>query len=279
MPRRPCSRSARLLACLLAAAACTGAPWQGRAADVLFYGNSYTMGLHEPSVEDHGGVPHLVEVIARGKGRALSTRLIGLPGRSLAYHLEQKNALAPLHDRRWDCVVLQDYSTEPTHIGDVAGFLKAGTTFYQSIREFAPDARIVLYETWARPAGSPLYGGESTAKTFANPAEMTAELSTNYHKLADALEEREPGRQVAVAPVGEAFAACLAQHPGITLHTQDLHHANREGIYLAALVLYATIFQDSPLGAPIQWDGGAVDPAVAAKLQAIAEAVTKSARG
>jgi hypothetical protein len=37
----------------------------GRADDILFIGNSFTLGSSAPSVKNNGGVPKLVEEIAR----------------------------------------------------------------------------------------------------------------------------------------------------------------------------------------------------------------------
>ena len=51
-----------------------------------------------------------------------------------------------------------------------------------------------------------------------------------------------------VAPVGAAWAAARVEHPEIDLWQPDGSHPSAAGTYLAACVLYATIFGASPEG-------------------------------
>ena len=107
---------------------------------------------------------------------------------------------------------------------------------------------------------------------------MDAEVQKNYRELYNRIEAIDPGAQVELAPVGVAFQLCREKYPEINLNYPDLHHANVEGNYLAALVIYATIYQDSPKGATREFFGTSVDAGVAAKLQEIAEEVTSRRR-
>jgi hypothetical protein len=52
---------------------------------------------------------------------------------------------------------------------------------------------------------------------------------------------------VKVAPVGLAFASALKERPDFALYIED-GHPTEAGTYLAACVLYATIFYKSPVG-------------------------------
>jgi hypothetical protein len=246
-----------------------------RADDALFIGNSYTFGGPELRVTDHGGVPKIVEAIATSKGKSLSTLMITEPGKSWGYHLKQAKTGEAIKAKQWNWVVLQDFSTQPTHAGKPDEFSADGTTLYKQIIAASPKSHVVLYETWARPAANKqFYTGKSGPKTFASVAEMAGELQKNYTDLEKKLEAIDPGTQVELAPVGLAFEKCIAKYPEINLYYSDLHHASFEGDYLSGLVIYATLFHDSPKGATVELPGGKIDPATAAKLQDIAAEVT-----
>jgi hypothetical protein len=53
-----------------------------------------------------------------------------------------------------------------------------------------------------------------------------------------------------VAPIGQAWDLALARNPALPLHSPDGNHSAPAGAFLAALVLYATITGQSPLGLP-----------------------------
>lgn len=250
-----------------------GALWFHSAPDLLaqkalFIGNSYTYGGPEMTITNHGGIPKLVEAIAASKGKKFSTTMLTVGGKDLAYHLQQPKTDVDLKADPWDFVVLQDFSTEATHVGGkLEDFFKDGETFYKRIRAESPQAMIVLYETWARPKQSPFYTGTSTPATFIDPAQMDTEIQKNYGELYNRLKAIEPGTHVELAPVGLAYERCEEKYPGINLSNPDLHHASIEGNYLSALVIYATIFHDSPKGATREFFDTSLDAGVAAKLQ------------
>ena len=242
-----------------------------RAEDVLFIGNSFTYGGPENVIRNNGGVPKLVEAIAASKGKTLSTLMLTAGGKDWGYHLLQPVTETDLGVKKWDWVVLQDYSSKATHVGNPEQFIQNGETFYKRIREHSPEAKIVLYQTWALAKGNPIYSGSSGPTKFSDVAQMNAEIRKNYDELYRRLEAIEPGNQVALAPVGQAFDLCIGRYPEINLYTLDEKHANTDGSYLAALVIYATIFRDDPKGATREFFGTAIDASTAEKLQQIAQ--------
>jgi len=252
---------------------CAG-PGSLQAEDVLFIGNSYTAGGPNAEIRKHGGIPKLVEEIAASKGRKLSTMMLAPGGKDWAFDLKEPITETTIELKKWDWVVLQDFSTEPTHIGDLTRFFQDGETLYKQIRKSSPRTKVLLYETWARAKGHEYYTGVSTEKTFVDPAEMAAELHKNYTELHHRLEALEPGDQVGLALVGEAFARCTNKYPDIKLHWSDKHHSSIQGGYLTALVIYASLFHDSPKGAAHEIFGITLDPVEAEKLQQIADEVT-----
>ena len=244
------------------------------AQNVLFIGNSYTYGGEEAAVRDHGGVPKMVEAIAVSKGKK-GVRCLGLtaPGRGWGFHLSNSTTYSTLKLKNWDLVVLQDYSTISTHLGDRSQFFYYGTALYHKIMAESKKTRIVLYETWARGKGSPFYTGTSARKSFVDAGEMTRELQTSYSELQQRLETIDPGEQVGLAHVGTAFARCLNEHPEIELYDPDHSHANREGSYLAALVIYGALFHESPHGATRTFSAFEINARDAENLQTVADEV------
>src|SRR6476620_8902216 len=68
---------------------------------VLFIGNSYT--------NYNGGLPNALNRLSHGE---LDCTGCVAGGKSLAWHYNQGNAIQTINSRKWDAVVLQDYSTQ-----------------------------------------------------------------------------------------------------------------------------------------------------------------------
>lgn len=262
---------------LLASVAVLGLLTGAQAENILFIGNSYTYGGAEPTIAKFGGIPKVVEAIAQAKGHTADTMMVTSGGKDWGFHLDQPATAKALAEKPWDWVVLQDYSTKATHLGNLEEFTKNGETFYQRIHSASPKAKILLYATWARAKGNPMFTGQSTPKSFADPAEMFAEIRQAYADLQVKLEALEPEpNQVALAPVGTAFELSLAKYPEIDLYAKDLHHPSPAGCYLSALVIESILFGDSPKGATNVLPGITLEQETAQKLQEIAtEALAK----
>lgn len=258
---------------------CLLQPALANAQEVLFIGNSYTAGDGLPELQKFGAVPKLVELIATSKGKSLSTGKVIAGGKDLGYHLQQAETLAQLSAKKWNYVVLQDLSTKPTAVinkatqkPNVEEFFENGVLFYNKIREVNPDTKVVLYQTWARGKDGKFFAG------YKGPDEMFAAIIANYAEQARRLEELEPGDQILLAPVGAAFQMSLAKYPEINLYNPDNHHATVSGLYLSALVIYATITKDTPAGATNVFGSVTIPEEVAQQLQDIAVEITAPQR-
>jgi hypothetical protein len=252
-----------------------GALLKAQADDVLFFGNSFTFGASVPGLSDHGGVPKMVEAIARAKSHPMTAAFLTSPGVTFGYHLAQPVTTAALASKVWTWVVLQDYSTEPTRMGNIARFIRDGVTFSDRIAQHSPRAGILLYETWARPPG--VFYQTSGGRQFSGPADMMSDLHRSYAALGKKLATMNADRPVRVALVGTAFARCHAQFPAIPLDATDHHHATQEGYYLAALVLEEALYPGSVHGAPTNFFDGVVTISAkeAAELQRVADEVSR----
>ena len=236
-----------VLSLLLHHAAAQGGPSAGAPDDatrILFIGNSYTGGWADEAGARAGGVPGMLQSLARARHKPVMTDASLRGGTALHEHLADGTRIADaLKQTSWDCVVLQEYSTLPTRKGDgthgtTDDFLTAVGRFGKLIREQHPDARIVLFQSWAREKDDPIY-----PRYLRDPAQMNADLRRNYDKAAVMIGAE-------VAPVGTAWALALKARPDLQLHCEDRHHARVAGSYLAALVFYITIFHDDPRGLP-----------------------------
>jgi hypothetical protein len=243
-----------------------------RADNVLFIGNSFTFGAGAPLVRLGGGVPKLFEAIADAEGKKVDAYAVTAGGKDWTYHLDQPVTAEALAARTWDWVVLQDYSSRPTHVGNIRDFMRDGETFSDRIAASSPHAGITLYETWARP---PVFYTGGPGRDFSGPAQMLGELHDSYGRLRDDLAKRDPNRDARVALVGTAFMRASDRYPAVRLIGPDNHHATAEGYYLAALVIYETIYHGSVKGAPAVFFHGTLKfpPDEAADLQSIADEV------
>jgi hypothetical protein len=247
-----------------------------RADNVLFIGNSFTYGATVPLLKKNGGVPKLFEAIARAKGHSPNVVAVVMGNEGWNFHLAQPKTRQALATHVWDWVVLQDFSTRATHIGNVANFMKDGETFSDKIAQNSPKAGIVLYETWARPAGA--FFQKGLGATFSGPDQMMAELHQNYGNLQRDLEARNSARPVRVALVGTSFALIKAKDPLIVVDAADHHHATLAGYYEAALLMDETIYHESVRDAPRSFFGGqlVIPENDAKELQMIADQVEGS---
>jgi hypothetical protein len=244
---------------------------------VLFIGNSFT---------NRGPVPNLVCGLAIDAGWTTPTvSMVAVTGETLAYHRTYTATLNAVDvtgsESPWNHVVLQDLSVRPTDplqtpTGidpadiDPAGFKDDATWFYDRVKATSPQAQVVLYETWARK--------ETLASFYpaAYPSRTAMQNQLNYH-YHDAAESYIPANataavktDVTVAPVGEAWQQSYV-NGGMNLHDTDSYHANIQGQYLNALVLYSTIFNRSTVGlAPLN----GVSSADARTLQLLADGIT-----
>ena len=89
-----------------------------------------------------------------------------------------------------------------------------------------------------------------------------------YKKLKKEFLKVAKLNNLLLIPAGEAFDLGNKSHPEINLYTSDNRHPSEEGTYLAASVVFATLFGRSTEG---NIGFGNIEPSVAIKLQRIAD--------
>lgn len=197
----------------------------------LFIGNSFTA---------RNDVPGLIARLAAARNCTFEHTLVSAGGASLRRHWNKGDAQRILTSSPFDFVVLQEQSTLP---------VKNAGRMHESVRLFdtvvrAAGARTLLYMTWARK-----------------------HEPQNQQVIADAYTSIGAEIGAAVAPAGLAWERFMAANASPALHDKDMSHPTLAGSFLAACVLFRTLFDASPV--PI--DVGGLDATDVANLQQAAE--------
>jgi hypothetical protein len=216
---------------------------------VLFVGNSLT---------ERNDLPGTFKSFAAASPLHADVDVSALtPGGALLYdHWKRGEALARLRQQRPTFLVLQGQSTEP---------VAWPQQFVYYARLFKNEAdrigtKTILFSTWARPAGDPFYQNPASGGT---PEAMQAKLDSAYATLAHDLD-------ATFAPVGLAFKQTRQIAPQLQL-LDGSQHPTTAGTYLAAAVLFRTLFNTTP---PTSSFYGAISKETAIKLQRIAGEVS-----
>lgn len=227
------------------------------ALDVLFVGNSFTYGngdynhraITDANGQGHGGLPATFKKMADEGGHAdVNVTIEAIGGQTLSHHLKARTDVL---GRRWDVVVLQDHSTrtfKSSAGGNVAAFRDAVKGIDALVRGANPDAKVLLFETWAHPKRVP--------DAYPTLAAMQDDIRAAYSQAAADFG------LAGWVPVGEAYMQALesglAYDPNdgpaegkFNLYVNDKLHPSKHGCYLGAAVFYARILDGDPRKLPI----------------------------
>ena len=182
---------------------------------VLFLGNSYTA--------YNGGLDNHVAAIAQAIDPEwdIETGANAPGGCTLEMHSTNVTSLAEINLGIYDYVVLQEQSTRPVEEPEL--FYQYAAVLDSMIT--ANDGQTAFFMTWAREIDPTMINGLAGAYNF-----MGTELNAP------------------VCPVGMAFEEMRLAHPEIGLYSGDGSHPSWHGTYLAALVIYAQLWDQNPVG-------------------------------
>lgn len=199
---------------------------------LLFMGNSHT------TVND---VPGMIAAMMRAARPGKTVAAVVAPGSMfLEERFHDAASMNLLRSQRWSAVVLQaqKYSSSGLYTYSTA---EAG--------EIIKITRLV--------GGLPIMFPEWPRRNI--------DETQRIYDLHVSIAQKDPA---CVAPIPQAWDLALARNPALILHASDGNHSAPAGAFLAALVLFATMSNESPLNAPtLQID---VDPATQAFLREIA---------
>jgi hypothetical protein len=135
---------------------------------------------------------------------------------------------------------MQGLSTEATvRLGDPEAFVAHAVAIVANVRAHSPDARAVLFQTWARARTDPFYPYH-----FPTPLAMHEEVRTNYARAAAAIDAAFGPGTARVARVGDAVAL-LGFDPAY--YNADRSHPGEAMTVLVGMTIYTALWQD-PLG-------------------------------
>lgn len=183
---------------------------------VLFVGNSYTYYYDMPQT--------FFTDMAAKVGYDAEVTSITAGGYFLSQYVDPDDAegqrlRAVISGKRFDCVVLQEQSTNA--IEDEERFFFG----VQQLMELIDADRYILYATWGRNDGS-----KDLVKLGLTRQEMTEKLSAAYGKAA-----KRYGAEV--AEVGKAFWEYSLTHDKDELYNPDMSHPSALGSEIAARVI------------------------------------------
>lgn len=193
---------------------------------VLFIGNSFTY---------YNDMPSMVDSIARTQKRPMKIVSITKGGERLRGHLKNEKLLKLLKRGGWDFVVVQEQSSDPAmHSSLVArDVYPAAHKIDSFIHVGSPQAKTIFYMTWGHKYGlrkpSPDYW---LANTYEG---MQQRLVSSYLEMAY-------DNNALCAPVGLAWREVRHGRPYMALYRPDCYHPSVAGSYLAANVIYTTMF-------------------------------------
>ena len=187
---------------------------------ILFIGNSYTRHTKRYFIG-----------LAKEGHPDVAIDWITPNGRQLREDAEDDKVMDKLANNRYDIVVLQDQSQTPSFPDYIPKYFPAIKKLDDAIKK--SGAKTILYMTWGRKVGD-----VENKDVFPNDnyEKMQKRLTAGYKALARKLHAE-------IAPVGLVWAKLVDK---LELYRQDGSHPNNNGGYLAACVLYYTIFNESP---------------------------------
>lgn len=190
----------------------------------VFAGNSHTA---------YNSVPYMVQRIAASDERHPPLAVGGLNpgGWTLVRHGESGRTADLIADAQPDYVVLQGASTSPLMAPDE---YRRGVGLVVGMAD-ARGAEPILYQTWAH---APHVGIYDRADTPGDPESAFTQIDRVTTAVAEEYD-------VALAPVGRAWERVRRWHTEYDLYRNDGNHAQPAGSYLAALVIYRAIVDDS----------------------------------
>jgi hypothetical protein len=145
-------------------------------------------------------------------------------------------------DKLFDLAVMMDCSQCPIHPELKTIFVEFAKKHSDTVRKHGAEP--ILFMSWA----------------YADAPEMTEQLADAYVKVGNA-------NNAMVIPAGLAFAKSIALRPDLNLYVPDKRHPSLMGTYLAAHVVYASLFKKSSVGNGYT---AGLDPSVAKHLQTVA---------
>lgn len=193
---------------------------------ILFVGNSYTF---------YNLLPGIFKEIAWSEGHHARIEMATNSAYTMAQHMKLAASMAVVDLGGYDYAILQDQSLQLAIYGTDkdTGILQDMQKMIEAVKKNSPTVTPVIEMTWGRRDGynSADYDYDFM-KTYTAMQEKIIQSGIEEAKAADAWS----------APVGVAWQRVRSERPDIELYISDGSHPSYAGSYLAACVLYQTVY-------------------------------------
>ena len=221
--------------------------------NVLFIGNSYL--YYNDSLHNH--FKQMADEKYPGYEGSKNVKSSTIGGSRLKHHnldhLLSPKAISSIN--KFELVILQGGSGEGLSKKDRKAFAKKANEHIKKIKANGSEAALYMIHAYVEPH-----------KNF----------DPNLIRVIEEMYVTAGNKnQTLVIPVGLSFENAYYQRPAIKLHNLDGTHPALLGTYLAACTVFASVFNESPVG--IKYDyNGLINPVDKLFLQKIAESTVKS---
>jgi len=220
---------------------------------VLFVGNSYL--YYNDSLHNH--FKAMADEKYPGYEGSVNVKSSTIGGSRLKHHnldhLLKPKAISSIN--KFELVVLQGGSGEGLSKKDRKAFAKIAKEHIKRIKANGSEAALYMIHAYVEPHQS---------------------FDPNLIRVIEKMYVTAGNKnQTLVIPVGLAFENAYEQQPDITLHHLDGTHPALLGTYLAACTVFASVFNESPVGLNYDYNG-LVDPSDKLFLQEIAESTVRT---
>jgi len=220
---------------------------------VLFVGNSYL--YYNDSLHNH--FKAMADEKYPGYEGSVNVKSSTIGGSRLKHHnldhLLKPKAISSIN--KFELVVLQGGSGEGLSKKDRKAFAKIAKEHIKRIKANGSEAALYMIHAYVEPH---------------------QDFDPNLIRVIEKMYVTAGNKnQTLVIPVGLAFENAYEQQPDITLHHLDGTHPALLGTYLAACTVFASVFNESPVGLNYDYNG-LVDPSDKLFLQEIAESTVRT---
>ena len=196
---------------------------------VLFIGNSYTYA---------NDLPVMFQSLSGSLNKTVTAGSKTNGGFTFQDQWNDPATFNAIHQQEWDLVIIQGQSQEPSF--PVTQVNSASLPFAEAIADsvYASSdcTNLMYYMTWGRENGDPQWDSINTFD------KMNERLVNAYMRFADSTDAM-------ISPVAVAWKYVRDHSPAIQLYSGDGSHPSLAGTYLIACTFFASVFQETPVGA------------------------------
>lgn len=220
-----------ILAGLYSPACAQGILTKNDSINILFIGNSYTY---------YNDMPRMIGEIASGIGVdnrfKVGYTAVTPGGYTFSRHLQRDEEIQAIKKGGWNFVILQEQSVAPSMPTNIVAesVYPFAHQLDSLIHVYNPDAKVIFYMTWGHKDG---------CQQKADNYPIVETYDGMQQRIITSYLEMTYDNNAWCAPVGMAWRQVREERPYLQLYTCDRSHPSKAGSYLAANVIFSTIFR------------------------------------